>query len=43
MANISHVFAENGGTPVIGWKALSNVGPTNTGRITEELKKQGLL
>ena len=43
MGNISHVLAEEGGQPVLGWKPLANVGPTNTLRIRAALKKVGLL
>lgn len=43
MCNISHVVAERGGEPVIGWKPLANVGPTNTARIAEMLKQAGVI
>ena len=43
MANISHVVAQNGLEPVIGWKPLENVGPTNTARITDQLITLGVL
>lgn len=43
MANISHVVAECGLEPVIGWKALENVGPTNTARIKNRLLELRLL
>jgi hypothetical protein len=43
MGNITHVLVSNGGNPVLGWKALQNVGPTNTVRIRDELKNCGLI
>jgi 5-methylcytosine-specific restriction protein A len=43
MCNISHVFVELGGDPVIGWKPLANVGPTNTARIAAALKARGAI
>ena len=43
MCNISAVLEEAGGTPVQGWKPLRNVGPTNTARILNELRKRGAL
>ena len=43
MANISHVVVEAGGSPVIGWKPLANVGPTNTKRIQEILREHGVI
>ena len=43
MANISSVLIAHGGDPVLGWKPLDNVGPTNTLRIAKELKVAGLV
>ena len=43
MANISAVVLECGGDPVIGWKPLSNVGPTNTVRIATMLREAGIV
>ena len=43
MCNISHVLAELGGEPVMGWKPLANVGPTNTARIAKALKERGAI
>lgn len=43
MGNISHVLEEAGGEPVIGWKPLANVGPTNTARILKALERHGLV
>lgn len=43
MANISHVVMELGADPVMGWKPLSNVGPTNTKRIADMLKEAGII
>lgn len=43
MCNISHVVEMAGGAPVIGWRPLTNVGPTNTARITKMLAEAGVI
>jgi hypothetical protein len=43
MGNISHIMAEAGCDPVIGWTPQAHVGPTNSERIHAMLVEHGVI